>query len=1047
MTNSYDSPTLKVYRSSAGSGKTFTLVKEYLKIVFLSGNSFSFKEILAITFTNKAANEMKNRIIEALERLSNYDQELVPIYSQETGLSKNELAEKSSQILSNILHNYSDFSVFTIDKFTRRLIRSFSQELGLSLNFNVELNEKDFLTNAVKQFLDKIGQDQLLTSFLNEFIEQSLNDSVKSNIETQLSSFQQLIFKGNRDDQLEHLKHISLADFSAIRKHVFNQIQEHEKNNIELANASLSVIDQAGINFNQFHYKDKRFPKIYTTIINNDRFDINNLESWENWVRQDKWMGSKLTESVTANFLAIIPELSANTKEIINISKDIVYLREILKHLTSYSLVNQLVAEVEIQKEKKGVLLISDFNRLISKIIANEPASFIFERIGNRYSHFLFDEFQDTSVRQWNNLVPLVHESLSNGGSNLLVGDAKQAIYRWREGDVGQFVDLPVVSDQLPNSKEINVSFESAHQQGDLKVNRRSLPEIIKFNNDIFSSIVSELDVEFITKAYKGNKQDFSRADGKGYVQISVCNKEEALIENKLEYVLKTIQKNIADGYDYKDISIIVRKNSEATTIAEYLKLQSDPEIPVVSGDSIFLSSSFEIELIISFLSALALADEQSKYKVVEYFLSINKINSIDDFLVDKKNYYLKIDFKKLIQQCIGAFDYDKFNELALVDKVYTIINLLDFNQFNPFITQFLAVLFDYCANNGASLVGFLNFFNEESGRIAVDSGIENAVNIISIHKSKGLQFPVVIIPFGSWLDKENIVNDFSWINGDDLSNLGLPSFVSPMSENALKRLNRQELYQQEKANLYLDNINLYYVATTRAKDRLYMSIDELRNKEKSHIKHFFTSQVVNHANFNEQTNQFVLGNQLPLLKNETLAESMKSSPFVLNSWKEKIHLSYDVMSVSDNFISSKAFGIHLHLAMEKIIYDFETGYNYINHLKASGAVEDAEFELLYKSIEVVQQNSSLRYLFSEENNVFNEVELLALNGEASRIDRLVLGLDSKCTVVDYKTGLPKDKDKEQIISYMNLVGDAGYSQVEGVLIYLPNLKIEKLLL
>ena len=1039
MSISNEFSSLKVYRSSAGSGKTFTLVKEYLKIIFSSKSDFAFKEVLAITFTNKAANEMKSRIIEVLEKLSNSDAELLNIYSEETSLTRLELIKKANQILSRILHNYSDFSVFTIDKFTHRLIRSFSQELGLSLNFNVELNEKEFLNNAVKKFLSNIGSDKQLTTYLNEFIEQSLGDSIKSNIETQLAGFQKLIFKGNREDQLQNIKHVSLEEFSKIRKSLFNELKEIEQNTFEIAEECAEKINSEGILAEHFFYK--RLPKIFAVILSKKPVNLKNIESWSNWLVDDKWIGPKATSDIKQKLIDIIPFLVDNTVQIVSLSRRIIYVREILKHLTSYSLVNQLVNEVEHQKNIKGILLISDFNRLISKIIIEEPAAFIFERIGNRYKHFLFDEFQDTSIRQWNNLVPLVHESLSRGGTNLLVGDAKQAIYRWREGDVEQFINLPKVDDFLPDSFDINNLFNQYYEDYTLPINYRSSPEIIEFNNALFSAMANEIDQDIITNAYKNNEQGF-KSKTKGYVEVKVCNKEDNLPENKLNYMLKVIEQNLSNGYNYSDIAVIVRKNKEATKVAEFLRAQENPKTPVISGDSIVLYSSLEVQLVINVIKAIDLNDEQSKFKVLEFLNSNDIEKNIDFFFKNNENYYRHIDVKKTLNNYIPKFDFFMYSKLGLIDKIHFIISSFGLNKFDPFITQLLDFLFDFCANNGPTVSGFVNYFNDESQRVSVNTGRDNAVNVISIHKSKGLEFPVVIIPFGSWKDKETAVDDFDWIEGDDLKSIGLASFISPMNESSLKKLNREMLYLEEKEQLFLDNLNLYYVALTRAKDRLYFSVEEPKESKNPHIKHFISSQVTKHNSYDSELMKLIIGEQKNLDKKNESASVAKDTPIELISWKGNIHLSLDKLNFKSNAVS---YGILLHDVLERITYNIDDGLSYIESLKLKYKINKEQAQFLSKALIELKESKELQYIFSLNNKVFNEIELMTKTGDFFRLDKLIIDVDNNATIVDFKTGMAKESDQQQLLKYMGFVDECGYNVKNGILIYLPNLKVKEL--
>ena len=1044
-------PVLKVYRSSAGSGKTFTLVKEYLTLVFKSSNPYSFKQILAITFTNKAADEMKSRILEVLEVLSkkqkNKDElSLLEIYSTETKIDKKNVELKAEKILSKILHNYSDFSVFTIDKFTHRLIRSFSRELGLSLNFNVELNEKEFLENSIKKFLSKVGDDKILSDFLKEFIDQSLKRSVKSNVVAQLSAFQRLLLKGNRDDKLKLIKHLPIGEFSKIRSNLFTELTQLENSNQKLVKSCLQKLEENQISDDFFHFKKKRFPKLYKVISNKDVFSIKNVNNWEAWVQEGKWIG-KVSEQITIEkFKSIVPYLEEKTVHIIENSKRIVYLKEILRYLTSYSLINQLVNEIEHQKKINGVLLISDFNRLISEIIIQEPAAFIFERIGNRYRHFLFDEFQDTSVRQWNNLVPLVHESLSTGGINLLVGDAKQAIYRWREGDVSQFINLPTIDQGIPNSKEINHSFKSYYNSNELVVNRRSFAEIIQFNNDLFSRVVNDINLEFISKAYENNNQEFHRPS-KGYIEISIHDKEEREQQNRLNYLLDVISKCIENGYSYSDIAVIVRKNKQATMVAEFLSAQTDPIIPVLSGESIVLSSSVEVGLILNFLKAFEYSDNHAKLFILNYLNDSSSQKDYSVFFERNKDFYRSINLKKVLNAFSISFDFMKYECSSLMQKIYLIVAAFNINKLNPYLTQFLSSSFDYIQTNGSSIAGFLDFFETETDRISVDVGSENAVNVISIHKSKGLQFPVVVIPFGSWLDKEGIQEDFDWIEGEDLETIGLNSFICKVSETSLENLNRKKLFEKEKEQLLLDNINLYYVAFTRAQDRLYVSLDEPPKSANSkvHIKHYISKQVVSHEKYDEGLKKLIFGKEntvvFPIKKNHLIADI----PVETKSLVNEVHLSLDNQRTSFQLNKDNFFGTILHKVMEKVEHDFSKAFSYLDDLKKTKMIDADDFEKLNKSLAGIESSKELFSYFTKKYMVYNEIELIDGDGNSFRIDRLVVDECSTCVVIDYKTSEPMPKDVKQIQTYMTLLEDANYSVSHGILIYFPDLRIEKI--
>ena len=1044
MQNSMGSPSLKVYRSSAGSGKTFTLVKEYLKIVFAAKNPNAFKEILAITFTNKAANEMKERIIDALYSLSNGDDQLLEIYALELELNKKQIREKSKKILSKVLHQYSDFSVFTIDKFTHRLIRSFSQELGLTFNFNVELNEKDFLNECVARLLELIGKDKDLTTYLFQFIEQNLGDSTKSNIEKQLAEFKNLIFKGNRDDILLDFEHLSIPYFSSIRDQFYKELIELDKNNFQLGKDCYDLMMEHGIDEDYFYKRTQRFPKIYNLLRSQDNYDIKDIEKWEEWLDENRWMATKLDSSKVIVFESVLPELIQNTSLIIINAKRIVFLREVLKLFTAYSLINQLVNEVEVYKKEKSILLISDFNRLISQIIRNEPASFIFERIGTRYKHFLFDEFQDTSIRQWSNLVPLVHESLSKGGVNLLVGDAKQAIYRWREGDVDQFLDLPKIDESIPFSEDISQLFKNYFFADQLNVNRRSLPEIINFNNWLFAGLLSKISLTKIAEAYKSHEQQTFR-NGAGYVECIVCTDKVDHFNFKLNYLSDVIKRCLKNGYSFKDIAVIVRKNKEGTEVAHFLQ---NHDFPVVSGESIVLSSSFDVVLLIDAMKALEFDDEHSKLNVIQSLSNKNLTELYFSYLFDVNNIYnRKIDLLRFLNDLVPSFIHQEYRSLDLIEKIYYILRTFKINQFSPYIERFLDLLFDFIQQNGATIKGFIEYYDKEAERTSVDIGSQDAIQIITVHKSKGLQFPVVIMPFASWPDKERSSRELIWVQSEDLKDKGINTFIGNNDEQSLKRLNKYSLFLEEKEQLIFDNLNLYYVAFTRAQDRLYMSLGPSPNNIlKPNVKDLIMEQIIADENYDPEINLFSMGEEKDTLDKEVNSDSLYDYSNEIQANKYDLALSLDKNNSIVAHSGQQLFGILLHQALEKVIYDFKPAINNIKTLINQHKISNELASELIRTIELIKNNKELETFFRKEYQVYNEIEISCKGGRTFRIDRLLVK-NNKITLIDYKTGIPKEKDQQQLRDYVSLIKEIGHTVKECFLIYLPELRIEKVVL
>lgn len=406
------------------------------------------------------------------------------------------------------------------------------------------------------------------------------------------------------------------------------------------------------------------------------------------------------------------------------------------------------------------------------------------------------------------------------------------------------------------------------------------------------------------------------------------------------------------------------------------------------------------------------------------------------------KTTIVKLMSKKTLNSYIPKFDFFNYNKLGLIDKIHFIISSFGLNKFDPFITQFLDFLFEFCANNGPTVSGFVNYFDDESQRVSVNTGRDNAINVISIHKSKGLEFPVVIIPFGSWKDKETAVDDFDWIEGDDLKSIGLASFISPMNESSLKKLNREMLYLEEKEQLFLDNLNLYYVALTRAKDRLYFSVEEPKESKNPHIKHFISSQVTKHNSYDSELMKLIIGEQKNLDKKNESASVAKDIPIELISWKDKIHLSLDKLNFKSNAVS---YGILLHDVLERITYNIDDGLSYIESLKLKYKINKEQSQFLSKALIELKESKELQYIFSQNNKVFNEIELMTKAGDFFRLDKLIIDVDNNATIVDFKTGIAKESDQKQLLKYMGFVDESGYNVKNGILIYLPNLKVKEL--
>ncbi|MCB0466341.1 MAG: UvrD-helicase domain-containing protein, partial [Aequorivita sp.] len=438
-----------IYDAAAGSGKTFTLVKEYLKQILSSKSEDYFKHLLAITFTNKAVAEMKQRIVETLVNFSEEKSTMEPLpmmlkIAEETEKSLSEIQIQSQKILKNLLHNYAAFSIETIDRFNHRLIRTFARDLKLATNFEVTLETNELLAEAVDLLLSKAGENKEITKVLLDFAMEKTDDDKSWDISRDIANAAKLLYNENDSGHVSILKQKSLEDFLEFKKQLIHKKEKLSKEIEIIASQTLQLIEESGLQFDDFSgsYLPKHFQNLAT-----GRYDLNFGAKWQETMSEKPLYPTRVTAAIGAIIDELTPNFIINFQQTKELVFKVLLVENLLKNITPLSVINLVNQEIENIKEEKNVLPISEFNSLINKEIKNQPAPFIYERLGEKYRHFFIDEFQDTSKLQWENLIPLIDNALSQqleptSGSLLLVGDAKQSIYRWRGGLPEQFMDL-----------------------------------------------------------------------------------------------------------------------------------------------------------------------------------------------------------------------------------------------------------------------------------------------------------------------------------------------------------------------------------------------------------------------------------------------------------------------------------------------------------------------------------------------------------------------------------------------------------------------------
>uniref|UniRef100_A0AB33KVK2 UvrD-like helicase ATP-binding domain-containing protein n=1 Tax=Tenacibaculum sp. Pbs-1 TaxID=3238748 RepID=A0AB33KVK2_9FLAO len=505
--------TFQVYNASAGSGKTFTLVKEYLKVLLQSEDIFRFQKILAITFTNKAAGEMKERVLDNLQAFAEGEaNDLLEIILEETLLDRSVVKDRSKKILNEILRNYSAFSITTIDSFTHKIIKSFAYDLGLPLNFEVEMDAVSLLNEAVDVLISKIGSDEALTKLLIDFSLDKADDDKSWDISRELNEFAKILLN---EDDTKHFKNLAdneLADFTNLKTKLSKHQTQIKKRWKEIGEEALQAIQSVQLDHKDFYRS--MLPNHFAALSKNPEkakfFDQSKLRER---IEEGNFYSKSKSEDIKSAIEGVLPKLLSLYTESEKLYQQFSMNKLALKSIIPLAVLNNINQELTHLKEENNLRLNAEFNHLISENIKDQPAPFIYERIGQRFMHYFIDEMQDTSTLQWQNLIPLIDNALAQENSNLLlVGDGKQAIYRWRGGKSEQFIGL---------GSEKDNPFQISKEVRTLETNFRSYAEVINFNNQFFQHTANFLQNESYKQLFiEGNKQLTTAKKG-GYVSLS----------------------------------------------------------------------------------------------------------------------------------------------------------------------------------------------------------------------------------------------------------------------------------------------------------------------------------------------------------------------------------------------------------------------------------------------------------------------------------------------------------------------------------------------
>ncbi len=1035
-----NSTNLILYKASAGSGKTYALTKEYLKIILL--NPYDYNKILAVTFTRKATQEMKSRIIEELGKLELQKKDANTIKLKEAIINEIKAAKSidistyfeknANTALQLILHDYSNFNISTIDSFFQTIIRSFAKELDLPIGMEIELDTESVIQQAVQDMLKEYKTDKdSFSKWLEDFVFDLIDDDKSWKIEQQLiklgsqllSEEYQLLSQNNQQDfDIETYKK-TLLDLKKIvldyRKKIDDLIKQTEKE-IEKDNLDLSLFYQGTRSIQSFINKTRSYEPATNSYLEKmlDGGDLYSKSKLKDAISIHQ------LENAWNNYLMPFIQQILNHKD--EYQKTYNAAEMVLKNIYAVGLLAFINTKIKEHKAANNLVLISDTNRIISVIAEHEEVPFIFEKSANFLKYILIDEFQDTSTLQWKGMLPLLLEILQNvDGLVLIVGDPKQSIYRWRGGKMELIIDgiRPDLLYHWNNVKEIV-----------LEDNYRSAKEIIEFNNAFFASIQKNisLDNSLFQEVLKDVKQEIIKTDVTGFVQCKWLPKAEE--DEEHTHLQETLQiiKSLETVNKYSDIAILARTNTHGAAVANYLQ---ENNVPVVSAESLLLQNIISIKLLIAALEYILHSNEDFYAVKLNYlYAQFLEKDSIESYLIKQKNntYFFEQELPFFQKENIT-----KLTSMAMNELVFLLLHQFGLDaQTDSYTLRFQDVVMQHAQNATNAIVDFLDFWNEQKHKISIlpPDGID-AVKIYSIHKSKGLQFPVVIIPFCDWKMSPK-TRSLIWLQNNEKPFDALKAFpveFSSKMENSLFELD----YKKEVEATYIDNINLLYVAFTRAEAQLYI-LTTVEKEDKNEALPQNTSRLLTHIiptlnlkNAEINTNEFIFGKKVSnTVKEEKKIELKNIELVTIQDFKQKINLKQKIQ-----YNDAQAKGTTLHTILANI--------NQPNQLeKAINTAILAESEIPFYT----EKTKNIISLFKQNNwfdakwQHFNERELL-YNKETLRADKILLS-DDVCIVIDYKTGAKEKNHITQLQEYMLVCITTLQQKIQGYLLYVDTMEL-----
>ena len=1066
---------LTVYKASAGSGKTFTLATEYIKLVV--ENPQSYRNILAVTFTNKATEEMKMRILSQLYGIwkqlpdsANY----MRVICEKTGQSEAFVSERAGIALRNLLHNYNYFRVETIDTFFQAVLRNLARELDLTANLRIELNDTQVEELAVDHLIEDLHTTDVILQWLLKYIMENISDDKSWNVIGQIKNFGKTIFR-------DHYKNVSNILREKMEEPGFfdrytTQLRELRQTAMDrmkqLADEFFKIIRSEGLAIDDFSYGKAGICGFFLKL-QEGNFDesvvgkrvTDSLGEPEKWCKKThprRELIYSLADSTLGQILRTTMEERPKQWKIYQ-SADLT-----LRHLSQLRLLGSIEKKVRELNESANRFLLSDTQQLLHALIDGSDTPFIFEKIGTQLQHVMIDEFQDTSTVQWQNFKVLLSEAMSQeGAENLIVGDVKQSIYRWRSGDWRLLNDIQT---QFP-SPEAQLDIRT------LSTNYRSERHVIEFNNAFFRTAAK---LEYLTlqddpeatalqRAYTDVEQSVpDKLDNNGLINIQLLTADD--YQEKTFARMANIVSELCDkGVRPSEIAILVRMNANIPLIADYFTKHL-PDIRIVSDEAFRLDASVAVNLLVEALHFITHPNDiLAKANIAKlYQCYVLGNNTEDNELLLSTN---PLD-EQLPEAYINHFEeLMKLSLYELTERLYTLFELNRLEGQSAYLCAFYDQLLTFTSENATGIDAFIAEWEETLCAKTIQSDEINGIRLISIHKSKGLEFAHVIIPFCDWqLEKQG---NILWCQPDEAPFNELPIVPVDYSQKQMKGTIYEDDYQHEHLQNTVDNLNLLYVAFTRASQSLF--VIGKRNAKNSRsmlieqvlplIAEEKSEAVLSGVDNENEPMEFSWGTLMPKENKGHQKEShnpflQKTTPVSIDINTFNNPVSFRQSNRSKDFISEQdeesneqqqrqyiQTGSILHQIFSTIRTSADID-GALKRLQLEGILYDEQVtaEKISSMLRKRLQNARVSDWFSDRWTLFNECAILSVeNGEVieRRPDRVMTD-GKEWVVVDFKFGSPKDEYLDQVREYMQLLADMGHTDIKGYLWFVYSNKIQE---